>query len=83
MVINQLQNTQNPLAFRHLLLQISYYTFAAMVFYKLKLVESRSEIRDRSPPLAEAILPKPGRMAKQIRKDNSDCLKHLSVMESL
>ena len=42
MVINQLQNTQNPLAFRHLLLQISYYTFAAMVFYKIKLVGSRS-----------------------------------------
>ena len=43
---------------------------------------SRNE-RNKSPPLAEAILPKPGRMAKQIRKDNSDCLKHLSVMESL
>ena len=39
--------------------------------------------QNKSPPLAEAILPKPGRMAKQIRKDNSDCLKHLSVMESL
>ena len=55
MVINQLQNTQNPLAFRHLLLQISYYTFAAMVFYKLKLVGSRSEIRNKSPPLADAV----------------------------
>ena len=39
--------------------------------------------RNKSPPLAEAILPKPGRRAKQIRKDNSDCLKHLSVMGSL
>ena len=55
MVINQLQNTQNPLAFRHLLLQISYYTFAAMVFYKLKLVGLRSEIRNKSPPLADAV----------------------------
>jgi len=43
---------------------------------------SRNE-RNKSPPLAEAILPNPGRRAKQIRKDNSDCLKHLSVMESL
>ena len=55
MVINQLQNTQNPLAFRLLLLQISYYTFAAMIFFKLKLVESRTEKRDKSPPLADAV----------------------------